>query len=87
MGCRLSIATWPGFRFYTACPTFETYADPFTLLVVGPGGNCWLDPINPVPSVTDQNIQRFNKNNRTLLGVLQLVAKLLEIWFVIVAGG
>lgn len=43
-------------------------------------------PTNPVPSVTDQNILRFNRNNRSLLGVLQLVAKLLEIWFAIIAG-
>jgi hypothetical protein len=43
-------------------------------------------PTNPVASVTAENILRFNRNNRNLLGVLQLVAKLLEIWFVIIAG-
>lgn len=43
-------------------------------------------PTNPDPSVTEENILRFNRNNRNLLGVLQLVAKLLEIWFVIIAG-
>ncbi len=51
------------------------------------GSVCWLDPLNPVPSVTEQNTLRFNRNNRNLLGILQLVAKLLEIWFVIIAGG
>lgn len=37
-------------------------------------------------SVTEANIARFNGNNRNLLGVLQLVAKALEIWFGIIAG-
>ncbi|KAK5745153.1 hypothetical protein LTR17_001605 [Elasticomyces elasticus] len=50
-----------------------------------PGGICWVDAFEADSSIPELNIHRFDKQGHNLLGILQLVAKLLEIWFELVA--
>ena len=62
----------------------------FTEYIVGasawcPGGHCWLDSFNPITSVPQMNLRKFDKENHNLLGGLQLVAKALEVWFTLIA--
>jgi hypothetical protein len=51
-----------------------------------PGSHCWVDPYNEETGVAQENISRFEHNGRNLLGVLQLVAKSLELWFAFIAA-
>ncbi|KAK5134276.1 hypothetical protein LTR08_006820 [Meristemomyces frigidus] len=51
-----------------------------------PGGRCWVQAHNPNTSIPESKIRKFDKQNHNLLGILQLVAKALEIWFEIIAA-
>lgn len=62
----------------------------FTEYIIGasawcPGGHCWLDGFNPVTSVPQRNMHKYDRDDHNLLGGLQFVAKALEVWFGIVA--
>ncbi|KAK3109353.1 hypothetical protein LTR53_017481, partial [Teratosphaeriaceae sp. CCFEE 6253] len=50
-----------------------------------PGGKCWVDAFAYDSSIPELNVHRFDRQGHNLLGVLQLVAKILEIWFELVA--
>ena len=45
-----------------------------------PGGHCWVELFNPVSSVPQQKLVKFDEEDHNLLGGLQLVAKALEVW-------
>lgn len=51
-----------------------------------PGGNCFVDAFNTDTMIPQLNMLKFDKHDHNLLGVLQLVAKALEVWFCFIAG-
>ncbi|KAK6428280.1 hypothetical protein LTR95_015576, partial [Oleoguttula sp. CCFEE 5521] len=52
-----------------------------------PLGTCWVQANDNVSSVPQQRIGHFDKTSHNLLGFLQLISKILEIWFAFVAAG
>jgi hypothetical protein len=63
----------------------------FMPYVVGASAWCPNGKCNPglfalSPSMTIENMRRFDEQDHNLLGALQIVAKLLEIWFTLIAA-
>jgi hypothetical protein len=63
----------------------------FMPYVVGASAWCPNGKCNPglfalSPSTTIENMRRFDEQDHNLLGALQIVAKLLEIWFTLIAA-
>ncbi|KAJ0417629.1 hypothetical protein BJY00DRAFT_303344 [Aspergillus carlsbadensis] len=54
--------------------------------IIGAGLNCSGCRIDPFSTDRVRFIQRLDRTNRNVLGVLQFVAKALEVWFMYVAG-
>ncbi|KAK6396629.1 hypothetical protein LTR65_008527 [Meristemomyces frigidus] len=51
-----------------------------------PAGRCWVEAYSANSATPQNRIHRFDTQNHNLLGGLQLVAKVLEIWFQLIAG-
>lgn len=51
-----------------------------------PGGKCYPQMFDPVSSVPPFLAAKHDHNNHNLLGALQLVAKALEVWFILIAS-
>ncbi|OQN96809.1 hypothetical protein B0A48_17369 [Cryoendolithus antarcticus] len=52
-----------------------------------PLGTCWVQANDNISSVPQQRIGHFDSTSHNLLGFLQLISKILEIWFAFVAAG
>lgn len=50
-----------------------------------PNQNCYVGWFNPVKSVPLKNLQDFDKRSHNVLGAIQLVAKALEVWFIVIS--
>jgi hypothetical protein len=51
-----------------------------------PRKNCHAGIFNPVMSTPIENLRRFDKRDHNLLGALQIVAKIIEIWFTLIVA-
>lgn len=50
-----------------------------------PKQDCFVGWFNQVISVPIQNLEKFDRHDHDILGAIQLVAKALEIWFIVVS--
>lgn len=50
------------------------------------GRHCYVELFNPVISVPISNLQHFDERDHDVLGVLQLISKVAEIWFGFIAA-
>ena len=51
-----------------------------------PQKKCHAGIFNPVISTSLENLRRFDKRDHNLLGALQIVAKIIEIWFTLIVA-
>lgn len=51
-----------------------------------PNGRCWADVFNNQSAVAESNVGRFTRESKDFNGLMQLVAKALELWFDAITG-
>lgn len=87
----LGTIIWQFLTFLWLVPVIALLYLNFTEYVIGASawcfvGECYLNAFNPVTSVPQENMRKFDKDSHDLLGGLQFVAKALEVWFGLIAA-